>query len=155
MSDWVRSTRSVDAGDLPPDTDAALRAHVETHGLGDLLAESLACIETISRMSKKGPFGRDEEEVRVAALVTPRWLIWAIRADRPEITVMSAPLKDVTVQDYASTSMAALVPDSGIEVTGSFTDAFERGSAFIGLGPEPAATAFAQALRVAALAAKH
>jgi hypothetical protein len=39
----------------------------------------------------------------------------------------------VTIQDYAQTSFVKLIPDSGIQVTGVFTNAGEGASAFIGL----------------------
>jgi hypothetical protein len=56
--------------------------------------------------------------------------------------VLSAQLKDVVVQDYADSKFGEMVPDSGIEVTGSFTDFSERGSAFIGLGEDAAGRKF-------------
>lgn len=49
------------------------------------------------------------------------------------VTLMSALLGDIVVKDYASTQFANLIPDSGIEVTGKFTDVAENVSAFLGL----------------------
>jgi len=47
--------------------------------------------------------------------------------------VLSAQLRDVPVQDYAQSSFVKLVPDSGINVEGRFTDVSENTSTFIGL----------------------
>jgi hypothetical protein len=48
----------------------------------------------------------------------------------------------VTIQDYAQTSFAELIPDSGIQVTGLFTNAGEGASAFIGLEENVAGNSF-------------
>jgi len=40
------------------------------------------------------------------------------------------------VQDHAATQFAKMVPDTGLEVSGSFTDVPRRGAAFIWLGAE-------------------
>jgi len=124
------------------------------YNLGDLLSASVACVETVSRKTRKNLPGGSAQPVRVTALLTPQWLVWAIVADRPEPTVMSGRLQDIVVQDYAATKFAAMVPDAGIEVSGSLTDVTELGAAFIGLGPEPAAEQFKQAVMRAVQAAK-
>ena len=56
--------------------------------------------------------------------------------------VLSAQLIDVTIQDYAQTSFAGLIPESGIQVTGMFTNAVESVSAFIGLEKNVAGNRF-------------
>jgi hypothetical protein len=60
--------------------------------------------------------------------------------------VQSTRLCDRRVQDYAQSPMCKLVPDTGLNLNGLRTDAVELGSAFIGLGPEPAAQQFRSAL---------
>jgi hypothetical protein len=60
----------------------------------------------------------------------------------------------VTVQDYAQTQFANMIPDSGIEVSGVFTDASENASAFIGLGEGVAGEKFKEVLINAAAEAK-
>ncbi len=67
---------------------------------------------------------------------------------------MSARLADIVVQDYAATQFAKMVPDSGIEVSGSFTDVAERGSAFIGLHDGPVSQKFRDLLIQSVNAAK-
>lgn len=154
MSDWLRSTRKCTLADLPAEVTAAIRAHQERYNLGDLLSRATLGVETVSRKTKKGLLGGSTDEVRITALLTPDWLVWAIAADRAEPTIMSARLQDVVAQDYASTKFAAMVPDSGLEISGSFTDVSARGAAFIGLGPEPASAEFKAATISAIQAAK-
>jgi hypothetical protein len=139
MGDWERSTRACTPEALPSEMSLAVRKHIEQYNLGSLLNEVLACVETTSKKAKSGMLGKGEENVVTGVIVTRGWLVWAIRGTSSEVAVMSAQLADIVVQDYAATEFAKMVPDAGIEVSGSFTDAAERGSAFIGLGEEPAA----------------
>jgi hypothetical protein len=59
---------------------------------------------------------------------------------------MSAQLQEIVVQDYAATKFARVVPDQGIEFSGSLTDVTEHSAACMGLGPEAAAEDFKQAV---------
>ena len=90
------------------------------------------CIQTVSEKAKKGILG-SREMVYLGAVVTPRWLIWAVEGTKSSAAVLSALLADVVVQDYANTPFSKMIPDSGIEVSGKFTDAVENASAFISL----------------------
>jgi hypothetical protein len=101
----------------------------------------LICVQTDSEKVKKGLFGK-AEIVQVGAIVTPRWLLWAIHGTNMQIAVRSAQLINIIVQDYAQTSFAKLIPDSGIEVSGLFTGASESVSAFIGLEENAAGNQF-------------
>ena len=153
MGDWRRSTRECTFDGLLPELRQAITLYIDQYNLGEILAESRMCVQTTSEQVKKGLFGGGNIVV-VGAIVTPRWLVWAIRADRDEPSVMSARLADVVVQDYARTKFAQMVPDTGIEVSGSFTNVPERGSAFIGLGDETEAEQFRQTVLDAVQAAK-
>jgi hypothetical protein len=132
MSDWKRTTREVQFENLIPEMVDAVRKHIELYNLGSILPHGLMCIQTDSEKIRKGLFG-GAEDVHVGAIVTPLWLVWVISGTKTQTAVLSAQLKDVAVQDYAQTQFAKLVPDSGIEVSGRFTDVLENGSAFIGL----------------------
>ena len=153
MRDWKRITRACLFEGLQVDVRDAMSAHINQHELGDILADSLMCVETASEKIKKGLPGRADDLVLVAAVITPDWLIWGIRGDRSGVTVMSARLADVAIQDYAATQFANMIPDTGIEVSGSFTAVSERGAAFLGLGEEPPARKFKQTVLEAAQAA--
>ena len=87
-------------------------------------------------------------------MVTPRWLVWTIHGTKTQTAVLSALLSDITIQDYAQTSFARMIPDSGIEVTGRFTESSENVSAFIGLEQGPAGDRFKEIAIKAAQEAK-
>jgi len=67
--------------------------------------------------------------VKAHAVVTPRWLIWVVRSGNAPMAVLS-------------TQFAKMVPDSGIQVNGMFTDVSENASAFIGLDDSVTAKKF-------------
>jgi hypothetical protein len=73
--------------------------------------------------------------------VTPRWLLWVVHDGKSPAT-FSALLQDVTIQDYAETPFVKMVPDSGIQVNGKFTDVSENISAFLGLEENAAGRKF-------------
>ena len=75
-------------------------------------------------------------------ILTPRWLVWSVEQPNARAAVISAQLTHVTIQDYAQTSFVKLIPDSGIQVTGLFTNAGEGASAFIGLEENVAGNRF-------------
>lgn len=133
MSDWKRSTREVTFEQLPSDLKAEILKHIELYNLGDILSDAQMWIQTDSEKAKKGLFG-SAESVRQCAVVTARWLVWVVSGTKtPEPAALSALLTDIVIQDYADTQFAKMVPDSGIQVNGKFTDVSENASAFIGL----------------------
>lgn len=132
MSDWKRTTTEVKFEALRPEVVAAIEKHIEQYNLGTILADALMCVQTVSEKVKKGLFG-GAETVYTGVIVTTRWLLWATSSSKTPITVLSAQLRDIVVQDYNKTSFAKMIPDSGIEVSGRFTDASDEVSIFIGL----------------------
>jgi len=132
MSDWSRRTMEVAVEGLPAELTNAIQQHIEQHNLGPILSDVLMCVQTDSEKARKGLFGK-AETVRMAAILTPRWLVWSVEPPGAKAAVISAQLIHVTIQDYAQTSFAGLIPDSGIQVTGVFTNTSEGASAFIGL----------------------
>jgi hypothetical protein len=111
------------------------------------------CIQTDSEKIKKGLFG-GVEVVQVGAILTPRWLVWATQGTKMQVAVLSAQLANIAIQDYAQTPFAKMIPDSGIEVSGLFTDSNENTSAFIGLDEGGAANKFKELIIKAAQDAK-
>ncbi len=132
MSDWKRTTKEVPIEGLPPEMVTAIQRHLEQYNLGSVLSDAAMCVQTDSEKVKKGLFG-SAETVSMGIVVTPRWLVWAIRGTKTPLAVLSAQLRDVVVQDYAQTQFAKMIPDTGIQVSGRFTAASENLSAFIGL----------------------
>jgi hypothetical protein len=149
MSDYVRTTRACTLDSLAPALAAAIRAHAANYQFGDPAAPGAACWETTSTKKKKGLFGGQPEVIVTGIVLAPPMLIWAAGREGDKPAVQSARLRDLQVQDYEQSSMHKLVPDTGLNLNGLRTDAVELGSAFIGLGPEPAAQHFRLALREA------
>lgn len=141
MSDWKRTTQEVSLEDIPTEMMTAIQRHIEQYNLGPILSESLMCVQTDSEKIKKEIFGK-ARTVKMTAIVTPRWLLWSIDQLIKNTSVLSAQLIHVTVQDYAQTPFARRIPDSGVEVSGMFTDAGEAASALIGLDEGVASRSF-------------
>ena len=141
MSDWKRTTREVPFESLMMEMVTAIKTHIELYNLGSILSDALMCIQTDSEKVKKGLFGKSENTFQ-GAVITPYWLVWAVKSGSAPVAVLSAQLSNVVVQDYAQTQFAKMVPDSGIQVNGMFTDVSENASAFIGLDDGMAAKKF-------------
>ena len=141
MSDWKRTTRECTLDSLRPDLSAAIRAHVEKYNLGDILSAPVMCIETTSEKIKKGLFGGGET-IYTGAVLTKGWLVWANCGTNVKPHAISARLNQITVQDYATSSFAKLIPDTGVNVNGLKTDALEAGTTFIGLEENAAGRKF-------------
>jgi hypothetical protein len=153
MSDWKRITKEASFDNLPSQMVSAIKHHIEQHNLGPILSDVLICIQTDSEKVRKGLFG-GTEIVQVGAAVTSQWLVWAAQGTKTQTAVLSAQLINITVQDYAQTSFAKMVPDSGIEVSGLFTDSSESASAFIGLEDNAVGNKFKEIIIKAAQDAK-
>jgi len=153
MSDWERATKEVLFESLPPEIVSIINRYIEQYNLGSILSDALMCIQTDSEKAKKGLFG-GSEIIRMGIIVTPRWLVWAVTGTKVQTAVLSAQLRNVTVQDYAQTPFAKMVPDSGIEVNGIFTNASESTSGFIGLDEGIASQKFKEVVIRAAQDAK-
>lgn len=132
MSDWKRTTKEVGFENLRPELSQAINEHIEKYNLGEILSDVLMCVQTDSEKIKKGLFG-GAEAVYTGAVVTPRWLVWATSGTKTQSSAASAQWTDVTIQDYAQSSFAKMIPDSGLNVSGRFTDASENGLVFIAL----------------------
>ena len=153
MSDWKRTTREVPFEKLSPILVEAIMKHTEQYNLGSILTDALMCIQTDSEKIKKPLFG-SAEIVYMGVVVTARWLVWAVMGTKTQVAVLSAQLSEVVVQDYAQTQFAKMIPDSGIQISGRFTDVSENGSAFIGLDESSAAFKFKELVIKAVQAAK-
>lgn len=153
MFEWKRKTRELSFESLPVEMKSVINRHIERYNLGSILSDALMCIQTDSEKVKKNLLG-GAETVQMCAVVTPRWLVWAVNGTKSEAAALSAQLSNLTVQDYAQTPFAEMVPDSGLQVTGMFTDASESASAFIGLDEGTAGQKFKELVIQAAQDAK-
>jgi hypothetical protein len=74
MSDWKRSTSETSFEQLPIALKAEIQKHIERYQLGDILSDTLMCLQTVTEKAKKGLFG-SREIVYMGTVITPRWLI--------------------------------------------------------------------------------
>ncbi|MCE7861797.1 MAG: hypothetical protein DYG86_18675, partial [Chloroflexi bacterium CFX2] len=89
------------------------------------------------------------------AILTDRWLILADNVDQNALYIKSMQLRDITVEDYEKSSFHAMIPDTGMNVNGRFTDASENGTIFLPLGKDAAGEKFKSALIEAVQRAKE
>jgi len=146
----MRSTRECAFGQLRPELVQTIRDYLQKHELGTIEADILICCETTSKKTKRGFFrnlvGGDSDPIHYTGmLVTPGWLIWATCGAKFGVVVMAARLQDIQVMDGTT----QVINDTGLEVFGFLSGFAERVSAFIGLGPEPAAERFSAAVKAA------
>ncbi len=149
MSNFTRKTQECTFDGLRPDLAAAMRTHAELYQLDNPESTALMCAQTVSTEHKKGLFGSSTETIAMGVLLTPEWLIWATVKEKEKPVVASGRLRDIQVQAFEDTAMFKVIPDSGLNVTGRYSDVTKQGMVFIGLGPEPAALKFRQALQEA------
>jgi hypothetical protein len=149
MSKWIRSTRRITLGDIPPEIFTEVKTHITEYNLGPILDDYQMCIETVSNTKKKffGLFGGKNPRTQVAIL-TPGWLILGSRGKKEgSAAALSVQLKDVTIMDHKDHPTYKHVPDTGLHVTGIFTGrigrhGFQRVSTYMGLGEETDAQKF-------------
>ena len=152
MEDYLRVTRECPLNNMQPALAAAIHDYIEKHDLGDVETAALFCGETTATRQKKGLFGKKSEVILTGIMLTPRWLIWATGKEHEPPAVLAAQLNAIQVEDYETSSMYRLVQDSGMTISGLRTSG-ESGTAFIGLGPEPAAQKFRALLKKVVAAA--
>jgi hypothetical protein len=148
MSETTRTTRLCSINELNPVLSAALRAHVKQYQLGDLETSILICAETVSVQPKKSFFGGTEKAIS-AAFVTPDRLVWAESINQKVAEVNSALLSHIDIHDYAGSAMGTITPDTGLNITGRYTNAVKTGQAFIGLGADANGIKFREVLHAA------
>ena len=148
MGDYNRSTKEITFESISPDVMQAIQKYIEAHNLGDILKGTKLCILSNNEKIKKGLFGGGpgpKSLVQVAVL-TDRWLILADRVDQNAIYIKSMQLRDITVEDYEKSSFYKMIPDTGMNVNGMFTDASEKGTIFLPLGKDAAGEKFKETL---------
>ena len=149
MNTNTRSTRECLFGDMRPELATAIRKHIEIYNLGDIESSQKICCETTSTHQKTGLFANDDETTIAGMFVTPQLLVWTNGKKKGKPVVTSALLRNIDVHDFENTAMYQVKPDSGINITGRYTDATKHGQSFIGLGTDPAGEKFRQVLQLA------
>jgi len=147
MNAYARSTSECTFADLRPELVMAIRSHIEKYKLGDVESSLLICCETTSTTKKTGLFTNGSETSITGMIVTAQLLIWTNGKKREKPVVRSALLRNIDVQDFENTAMYQVNPDSGMNITGRYTDVTKQGQAFIGLGTDPDGEKFRQVLQ--------
>ena len=144
MGDYNRSTKEIAFGEIPTNVIKSVQTYIEKHNLGDILASPIMCIVSTSEKIKKGLFGGGPGPKLLiqTAILTNRWLILADNVDQNALYIKSMQLRDITVEDYEKSSFYKMIPDTGMNVNGRFTDASEVGSIFVPLGKDEAGDRF-------------
>lgn len=133
----------------------SVQTYIEKHNLGDILANPVMCTVSTSEKLKKGLFSGAGPKLLVqTAILTDRWLILADNVDQNALYIKSMQLRDITVEDYEKNSFYKMIPDTGMNVNGRFTDASELGSIFLPLGKDATGEKFKSALVEAVQKAK-
>lgn len=155
MGDYNRSTKEIAFGDIPANVIKSVQTYIEKHNLGNILANPVMCIVSTSEKLKKGLFSGPGPKLLVQTVIlTDRWLILADNVDQNALYIKSMQLRDVTVEDYEKSQFYKMIPDTGMNVNGRFTDASELGSIFLPLGKDEAGEKFKSALIEATQKAK-
>lgn len=157
MGDYNRSTKEIAFNDIPANVINSVRAYIEKHTLGDILANPVMCIVSTSERIKKGLLGGGPGPKLLiqTAILTDRWLILADNVDQNALYIKSMQLRDITVEDYEKSSFYKMIPDTGMNISGIATDTPEKGTIFLPLGKDAAGEKFKSALVEATQKAKQ
>ena len=147
MSMTTRLTRDCAFSELKPELLAAIHQHIEKYQLGDIEATQPVCFETTSTGKKTGLFSYGEEITVTGMLLTSQFLLWTKGKKSGKPVVMSALLRNINVQDFEDTAMYRVKPDSGMNITGRYTDVTKQGQSFIAVGMDPAGEKFRHMLQ--------
>ena len=154
MSTYTRSTRECTLKDLSTELSIAIQKHIETLALENIDSSPLICCETTSTQKKTSLFTNKNENMVTGMLVTPQYLVWTEEKEKGEPIVTSALLRNIDAHDFENTAMYKVKPDSGINISGRYTDVTRQGQTFIGLGTDSAGEKFRQVLQHAIQKAK-
>lgn len=147
MGDYNRSTKEIAFGDIPANVTKSIQTYIEKHNLGDILANPVMCIVSTSEKLKKGLFSGPGPKLLIqTAILTDRWLILSDNVDQNALYIKSMQLRDITVEDYEKSQFYKMIPDTGMNVNGRFTDASEMGSIFLPLGKDAVGEKFKSTL---------
>ncbi|NWF64463.1 MAG: hypothetical protein HXY38_09180 [Chloroflexi bacterium] len=144
LSEYNRSTRELAFGEISANVIQSVRTYIEKHSLGDILANPVMRIVSTSEKIKKGLFGGGlgPKQLIQTVILTDRWLILADNVDQNALYIKSMQLREITVEAYEKSQFYKMVPDTGMNVNGKFTDASEAGSIFVPLGKDEAGDTF-------------
>jgi len=163
MSDYKRTSRICSFWQIQPILQIALQQEATEHSCGQIPADILISIETVSQRKQGNIFTRMKNKViglpapgafqHCVAVVTPGWLIWAFTHwdNDHEATALSVRLDEAEISDY---NFNHLVEEHGLNILGFSSGATERSLKFLGLEPGTDSEQFKQLLQQATEAAR-
>jgi hypothetical protein len=153
MSDYIRTTRECSVDQLRPELFQALRDFFQERELGDVESDALCC-ETISRKKNESTVASllgesPDTTIYTGMVLTSQFFIWVHQGDHTGIRLNAANLGDIKAEIHP----ALFTKDFGLEIVGYISDTRSRVRGYIGMGTEPAAQKFCEAVKQAALQA--
>ena len=139
---YIRTTRECSVKNMSHKLTNAIQKHVEMFVPENIEASLLICCETTSTHKKTGLFANGNETIITGMLITSQYLVWTEKKNKSEMVVTSALLRNIDVNDFENTAMYNVKPDSGINISGRYTDVTKQGLSFIGLGTDSAGEKF-------------
>lgn len=154
MSNTLRTTRECSFDQLHPELRQAIRSYFQERELGDPAADAVLCCETLSGnkdVGKAAPWlgSSSDTTIHTGVLLTSQHLIWVHHGDQTGIRLNAAKLSEIQADIHAS----LFSRDTGLEIVGFISDARSRVRGYIGMGTEPAAQKFCEAVKQATLKA--
>lgn len=155
MSDTLRTTRECSVDQLHPELRQAIRSYYQERQLGNLEADALSCCETLSRKKDAGKaaswLGSDSDTIiYTGVLLTSQYLVWVRYGDQSGIRLNAAKLSEIQADIHTT----LFSKDTGLEIVGYISDTRSRVRGYIGMGTEPAAQKFCEAVKQATIKAK-
>jgi len=149
MSTYDRTTRECPVSELRPELCKAIQDYAQEQQWESLEAEIRLCCETVSTKNPvKWPVswltGGLAPTVYMAMLLTVEKLIWVRSANDSPVVLTAADQKVIRVACYTT----LFTHESRLEVRG-YIEGQGRVRGYIGIGPEPAARNFCDAVRKA------
>lgn len=146
-AEWQRSTTAISIEQISPDTMAAVREYLdERAGIPEAFDNVTDVWQTVS-VNSGGRFKKDQTVVDIVALGAD-WMVRVALDSNRMVTwedVKAIRLKDLRIQDYETSSLASIQPDTGLTITWQ-GEGPDPSATFMGLGPEPAASDLRQRL---------
>lgn len=146
-AEWQRNTTAISVEQIDPATMAAMREYLDERvGIPGALDNVTDVWRTVS-VKPGGRFKKGQTVSDVVAL-GPIWMIRVALDSNRAVTwedVKAIRLTDLRIQDYETSSLAKLQPDTGLTLTWQ-GDGPDPSAIFMGLGPESDAQELRQRL---------
>lgn len=141
MISYTRITKECSIEKMQPDMLAAICKHLDAKDLKDEIDNAIVSVETTSIKHFKKLLRQGTQTEFSSVILTPKWLIYAVKTANEKLSVLSGRLSNLQIEAYEKSTLHAIVPDTGLNVSG-FHLGESQGIIFIGLGTETAAQKF-------------